>query len=186
MEDLLEVARKRSAPGVLILDLDGRLRYLNARARELVPTLDPDSIGSTGTKSGIPSEVVELCRRVQADHQEAAEPESVVMFETMPGLGCAARAILVGSPGSRSHDSHVLVLLEPVVWKRDADWAEARKRYDLTTREVDIVKCVWEGLANKEIAGKLFISEHTVKDHIKNIMRKMSVDSRAEMAAKVR
>jgi DNA-binding NarL/FixJ family response regulator len=46
-----------------------------------------------------------------------------------------------------------------------------------------VVALVANGLANKEIGSKLFVSEHTMKDHIKNIMRKMSASSRSEIIA---
>jgi DNA-binding CsgD family transcriptional regulator len=35
----------------------------------------------------------------------------------------------------------------------------------MTPRELDILKCIVQGLSNKEIAQELFISEHTVKAH---------------------
>jgi len=43
----------------------------------------------------------------------------------------------------------------------------------LSPREIEIVHLVAEGLTNKEIAGKLFLSFHTVKTHRKNIIKKL-------------
>ena len=43
----------------------------------------------------------------------------------------------------------------------------------LSSRETEIVQLVAEGLANKEIAEKLFLSIHTVKSHRKNIIKKL-------------
>jgi DNA-binding NarL/FixJ family response regulator len=48
----------------------------------------------------------------------------------------------------------------------------------LTPREIEIVRMVAHGLRNKEIAGKLFISEGTVKIHLHNIYEKLEVNSR--------
>lgn len=47
----------------------------------------------------------------------------------------------------------------------------------LTSREIDIVKCIAEDLSNKQIADKLFISERTVETHRKNIFRKTNIHS---------
>ncbi len=50
----------------------------------------------------------------------------------------------------------------------------------LSERELDILKQMAAGKSNKEIAGSLFISEHTVKTHIANIFGKLEVNNRAE------
>ena len=50
----------------------------------------------------------------------------------------------------------------------------------LTERERDVLKCMLDGLNNKEIAEKLFISLGTVKFHVSNIFQKLGVDSRVE------
>ena len=52
----------------------------------------------------------------------------------------------------------------------------------LTQRETEILQHVTEGLANKEIAHKLDISERTVKNHLSNIMEKLHVNSRTQAA----
>jgi len=52
----------------------------------------------------------------------------------------------------------------------------------LTVREIEILQHVAEGLANKEIAHKLSISERTVKNHLSNIMEKLHVNSRTQAA----
>ena len=48
----------------------------------------------------------------------------------------------------------------------------------ITPREISIVKMVAQGLKNKEIAGKLFITEGTVKVHLHNIFEKLQVKGR--------
>jgi len=54
--------------------------------------------------------------------------------------------------------------------------------FDLTERELEILKWVTEGMSNKEIADKLFVSPLTVKTHIKNVYAKLHVHSRAAAA----
>ena len=53
----------------------------------------------------------------------------------------------------------------------------------LTAREIEVLRMLAEGLANKNIAWKLGISEHTVKFHIGSIFSKLHVSTRAEAVA---
>lgn len=48
----------------------------------------------------------------------------------------------------------------------------------LTDREMGVLQLIATGLSNKQIAGQLFISEETVKVHIRNLLRKLNVHSR--------
>ena len=51
---------------------------------------------------------------------------------------------------------------------------------DLTPREMEVLKLIAEGMANKEIAQDLVISEKTVKNHINNIFSKLHVNDRSQ------
>ena len=50
----------------------------------------------------------------------------------------------------------------------------------LTERELQVLKLVARGMANRDIAGELFISENTVKNHVRNILEKLQLHSRME------
>ena len=52
----------------------------------------------------------------------------------------------------------------------------------MTKREREIVELIAEGLANKEIANKLNISIYTVKSHVHNILEKMALNTRVQIA----
>lgn len=65
---------------------------------------------------------------------------------------------------------------------RDHAHSDIRKRFDiLTPRERDVLGLVAAGLMNKQIAGRLELSEVTVKIHRGNMMRKMAADSLADL-----
>ena len=53
----------------------------------------------------------------------------------------------------------------------------------LTQREIEILRCVAEGNRNREIADRLFISEETVKVHIKHVMEKLGATHRTQAVA---
>ena len=59
-------------------------------------------------------------------------------------------------------------------------------RYGITDREREIILKVIQGKSNADIAGELFISLGTVKTHLHNIYRKIEVDSRYDLLARVR
>jgi two-component system NarL family response regulator len=50
----------------------------------------------------------------------------------------------------------------------------------LTDREMQVLKLVAKGMNNRDIAKELFISENTVKNHVRNILEKLQIHSRME------
>jgi DNA-binding NarL/FixJ family response regulator len=58
-----------------------------------------------------------------------------------------------------------------------------RAAFGLTAREVEILRLVTDGLANREIAERLFISVKTASVHVSNILGKLGVANRVEAAA---
>ena len=53
----------------------------------------------------------------------------------------------------------------------------------LTDREIEVLRLVAQGLGNKQIAAELNLSEHTVKTHLRHILDKLHLRSRAQAAA---
>jgi DNA-binding NarL/FixJ family response regulator len=51
--------------------------------------------------------------------------------------------------------------------------------FNVSEREMEIIKLIAEGLSNKEVADKLFLSTHTVTTHRKNIMNKLGINNTA-------
>jgi DNA-binding NarL/FixJ family response regulator len=64
-----------------------------------------------------------------------------------------------------------------------AQIAEHMGEEDLTQREIEVLSQVAAGRRNREIGEKLFISEETVKVHIRHIMEKLSARDRTQAVA---
>jgi DNA-binding NarL/FixJ family response regulator len=65
--------------------------------------------------------------------------------------------------------------------RRDAeDRAEQVPAPKLTEREMQVLKLIARGMNNRDIAGELYISENTVKNHVRNILEKLQIHSRME------
>jgi DNA-binding CsgD family transcriptional regulator len=65
--------------------------------------------------------------------------------------------------------------------EKDFSFEEFCEKYEVSPRETDIVREICNGLSNKEISEKLFISLQTVKDHTHRIYMKTNVKSRVQL-----
>lgn len=76
--------------------------------------------------------------------------------------------------------------MSPQIARKVVDFFQPQKKVEkpLTVRENDVVNALVDGLSYKLIASKLDISIDTVRQHIRNVYRKLSVNSKAEVIAK--
>ena len=61
--------------------------------------------------------------------------------------------------------------------------AAAMESVRMTSREREVTGLIGEGLSNKEIATRLNIATHTVKSHVRNVMEKLALHTRLQIAA---
>lgn len=66
---------------------------------------------------------------------------------------------------------------------REKDLQNSPLAKSLTPREKEILLLITEGITNKQIAEQLFISENTVKNHIKNLLEKLGLENRVQLAS---
>jgi two-component system NarL family response regulator len=95
-------------------------------------------------------------------------------------VASAVRAVFTGqSLISPSMASKLLNEFATMV-RKDDDRQQQVPTPRLTDREMEVLKLVAKGMNNRDIAKKLFISENTVKNHIRNILEKLQLHSRME------
>ena len=79
--------------------------------------------------------------------------------------------------------NNTIVMNENVLSKLQGKAVEPQfKKYDFTAREKDIIVAISEGMSNKEISKKLFISEGTVRNYITMILDKTNLEHRTAIA----
>lgn len=76
------------------------------------------------------------------------------------------------------------IVLGAVTTTQMNDCVAGGNKYNLTTREQQILKLITEGCNNVEIAKQLFVSVNTTKVHVASILQKLEVDDRLQAAVK--
>lgn len=94
------------------------------------------------------------------------------------GAWLTLRAARLGAPGEGG-DSDIAVTVEA---------ASTRERvgvfvraFGLSPREAEVAACLVDGLATREVEGRMFVSEHTVQDHLKSVFDKTGARDRRSL-----
>ena len=91
--------------------------------------------------------------------------------------------VLHGAALLSGTDRRVAVIVEPAHPARVTSLLMSA--YELTRREQDVTRLVLQGASTGDIATELFLSPHTVQQHLKSIFEKTSVRSRRDLVGKV-
>lgn len=92
------------------------------------------------------------------------------------------KAIYAVNSGESYIDAKMTPLLKEQNYLKEVQREARAKEKLLSTREIEVLCALAEGLYNKEIASKLQISEKTVKNHVSNIFKKIGVSDRTQAA----
>jgi DNA-binding NarL/FixJ family response regulator len=147
---------------------------------------------------------IELLARMQADHPGL---RSVVLAER-DDAGLAAAALKAGACGWVAKDSSLSRLLQVVrgVLRGEThlppllltsvleEFTASRERrseterliHSLTQREYEVLRCMVAGLGRKAVAERLYLSPHTVRTHMQNVLGKLGVHSTLAAVAMAR
>lgn len=92
-------------------------------------------------------------------------------------------AIVIVNQGEKYYSKKISPDLISKILKRNYTQEELIEN-ELTKREIEIIKAISEGLNNKEISEKLFISDRTVNTHRTNIMNKLNAKNSVDLVVK--
>jgi DNA-binding NarL/FixJ family response regulator len=178
----------------------------------LIATLEPEPDMEVIASAGTRAQAIELHRQhrpditfmdlglegetggidaIQQIRKESPQAK-IIVFSALRGDEDVFRALQSGAVTFLSKGTPEEELLRTVrevhAGGRPIPQEVARKLADrltlsnLTPREIEVVKLVADGLRNKEIGGRLGISEETVQGHMKNILSKLGVNDRTKAA----
>jgi DNA-binding NarL/FixJ family response regulator len=140
-----------------------------------------------------------LTRQVCASHPET---RVILLMDTsnasavVEAFRCGAQGVFSRTESSKTLAKCILSVHQGQVWANSVELryllgalreAEPMRLIDsrgeaiLSKREQDVVRCVAEGLSNREIASRLKLTEHTVKNYLFRIFDKLGVSSRVEV-----
>jgi DNA-binding CsgD family transcriptional regulator/GAF domain-containing protein len=166
----LEQALDRIPQAVIVTDLDARPIFQNRAARnELHISSGPDAaVRPTDTVGGVINEAMSEFRAegkrvfTRSLRDSASDRQSIVKSYRLSDKDQTAVTLIFNC----AQDNRARTL---PVWDV------------LTRREQEIAQLVSEGLTTKQIAAQAFISENTVKQHLKRVFAKTDVSNRAEL-----
>jgi DNA-binding CsgD family transcriptional regulator len=184
-----------SAPGLLVIDGKGRAVTANAEALGWLRELWPCSAGDTQLDLStlrlselrdvdleVPTPLYALVARARAVAEGRERVPARLRLRDRRGRWLVLHASALHGPGSPDGGS-VAVVIEAA---KSAEIAPIIiEAYSLTSRERDVLAAIARGGSTAEIAAELFLSPHTVRDHVKTVFDKLGVSSRGELVARV-
>lgn len=164
----IDLAREHE-PDLVMLDL-------------LMPGMSGLEVVGTIQKASPRSRVVLLTTSESAEDLLAAVKAGASGYLTkdtpLPRLAAAMRDVLDGGAAiSPAMGGKLFSAMRDLLRHNGS---RSMRRSELTGREVEILGLVGEGKTSKEIAEELFISENTVRNHVRNILDKLGMKSRFE------
>ncbi len=164
-------------PGLVMFDRHGMLESLNDQARGWIAELPDGPL----TGDGLPSQIASAVSRARAIAEGREHGQARLRLRSRSG-----RWLVVHASCLRLSDGAIgqtALVIEPA---RAAEIAPLIvTAYELSGREQEIVQLIARGFPTNDIASTLFLSPHTVRDHVKAIFEKVGVSSRGELVAKV-
>ena len=162
-------------PGVILVD-GSRVVSATAEAVAWLSELCPELLISDVGDLKLPFFAHGFATRVRAAHEDG-EPQIRSRLRTESGVWLLMHGAVLEGTGQ------VALIIEPA---KSADVAPLIvEAYGLTGRELDVTRAIARGLGTGEIASELFLSPHTVRDHVKAVFEKVGVSSRGELVHRV-
>ncbi len=169
-------------PGVLLFDPDGTLLAANESVQAWLSELHPSTPVTVEHGLVVPTEVFTVVNRARAIAAGRSGGSARARILGRAGRWLVAHATVLASAGDPGR-GQIAVVIEP------ANPSEVVpiivEAFGLTSREREITVCVARGLDTGEIAATLFLSPHTVRDHLKSVFEKVGVSSRGELVARI-
>lgn len=186
------IAEQRTGSGIVVLSSSMQLLHMNRQASELSRQINMAESGGQAPKAAhgvLPTALTELCSEIVKALQVRTEAKDWEQFEVKRLAGDPNQPILLrgfGLPDKGGiQQARLVITMEEVGRKQQLNTEQAKERFQLTNREQAVIEHLAKGWTNKEIANALQITEQTVKEHIKHIMRKTNSTTRTGVLAQI-
>ena len=182
------LVQTRTSPGILVFSGLLQLLYMNREARELCARIMQAGSGYPAT-GVLPPDIAALCEEMVAALRERPDPKDWEQGQVRrvagdPQRPVLLRGVVIPSPGELG-EARVVVLLEEIGSRKAVAAARTKERFQLTDREQTVIIYLLKGLTNKQIASRLLVTEQTVKEHLKRIMRKTQTTTRTALLVQI-
>lgn len=178
---VLRAALDTTTSAVLLFDRRGDIVYANPPADLLLSrqTEDDLEVESSGQRSQpMFMRVWSIVERVLDGRLTELPITTPLVLSDGSVLGC--EIFRVGGEAG-VHGVAVLALLQPLPALPSLFLEAFCTRHSLTPREQEVIGLLLEGLGTSQMADRLSISEHTIRDHLKRLYRKTGTRSRSEL-----
>ena len=183
----LEIASSRSTPAILLLDSQLKVAYYNSEALDVLnnnPFLLDES-SKTNKNLDLSPALIQYCNKFKESINNQGSltnsPPLITKDPKKKQYYCIRLAPVISSESKKAikYNPHLILLIEKII-----PTEHLIASFQLSKREKEVLEQLFVYHTNKEIAKKLDISEYTVGDHIKNLMKKMNAKNRLSLVLK--
>ncbi|MFQ5543089.1 MAG: helix-turn-helix transcriptional regulator [Nitrospiria bacterium] len=178
-------------PGVIVIGENDEILFVGGNGRDLEKLLEKKNETSFETLKEKEDcfRLFQMLKQLRLSVIEKAKAQRWNQTESMPENFFSFREKTILCRGFLLEGSHhgeqmVLVLVDNKISEKKTP-SRASFYYAFTPREKNVLNYVRQGLTNKEISAVLGIGVHTVKDHVKRIMKKVNVHTRSGIVGMV-
>ena len=170
------------APGLLIVSDTWELQSATPGIERWLAELPGGDADRGGSKErDLPPSVVAVAARTRRTAEDPQRPSGTTVARVMARNG--TWVVLHGAYLEDAGSHRIAVIVEPAHPARIHPLLEAA--YQLTTREREVTRLVLQGASTNQIAEQLFVSPHTVQQHLKSVFAKTGVRSRRDLVGKI-
>jgi DNA-binding CsgD family transcriptional regulator len=169
--------------GIVILDPFLRPVYHNENALGILDSLKPSGKGSPGFLGLLPKSISKPCKDLTAEAESKGPSQGTPRFLTLESPHTGQQVKILMRRFVSREQVFLLLGLEPA--EQMLCLRRRLSQHGLSPRELDVVFLLSEGLKNADIGKQLFISPHTVDNHLKSIYRKMKVRNRTSLMSRI-